>query len=177
MTAGLCRAHQLYGSLPLQRLLEPAIHYAEQGFVANWLTTQQIVETMADFVKYGSPARIFLRNGYPPVSGVDRVVQADLGQVLRLISRQGARGLYRGELPHTVEADMKKNGGLLTAEDFGRYEVVATEPVTIRYRNCEILGMPGPSGCTTTLQALKILENFDLAGLEHKFYRIPSSCD
>ena len=167
VTAGLCRAHQLYGSLPLQQLLEPAIHYAEQGFVANWLTTQQIAETMADFVKYRSPARIFLRNGYPPVSGVDRVVQADLGQVLRLISRQGASGLYRGELPHTVEADMKKNGGLLTAEDFGRYEVVATEPVTIRYRNCEILGMPGPSGCTTTLQALKILENFDLAGLEH----------
>ena len=165
VTAGLCRAHQLYGSLPLQRLLEPAIHYAEKGFVANWLTTQQIAEVMGDFVKYRVPARIFLRNGYPPVSGVDRVIQADLGQVLRLIARQGARGLYRGELPHTVEADMKKNGGLLRAEDFGRYEVVATEPVTIRYRNYEILGMPGPSGCTTTLQALKILEHFDLAEL------------
>lgn len=90
VTAGLCRSHQLHGSLPLQRLLEPAIHYAEQGFVANWLTTQQIAEVMGDFVKYRVPAQIFLRNGYPPVSGVDRVIQPDLGQVLRLIARQGA---------------------------------------------------------------------------------------
>ena len=167
VTAGLCRAHQLHGSLPLQRLLEPAIHYAEQGFVANWLTTQQIAEVMGDFVRFRVPARIFLPKGFPPVSGVDRVIQADLGQVLRLIARKGGRALYHGELPHAIEADMKKNGGLLRAEDFGSYEVVVTKPVTIRYRDYEILGMPGPSGCTTTLQALKILDNFDLAGLEH----------
>ena len=167
VTAGLCKAHQLHGSLSLQRLLEPAIHYAEQGFMSNWLATQQIAEVMEDFVKYRVPARIFLPRGYPPVSGMDRVVQADLGQVLRLIARKGAKALYSGELPHSIEEDMKKNGGLLRAEDFSHYRVQVTKPVKIRYRECEIQGMHVPSGCTTTLQALKILENFDLAKLKH----------
>ncbi len=79
-------------------------------------------------MRFRVPARIFLPKGFPPVSGVDRVMQADLGQVLRMIARQGGRALYQGELPHTVEADMKKNGGLLRAEDFGCYEVVEESP-------------------------------------------------
>ena len=35
VTAGMCRAHELFGALPLERLLEPAIHYAREGFEAD----------------------------------------------------------------------------------------------------------------------------------------------
>jgi gamma-glutamyltranspeptidase/glutathione hydrolase len=166
-TAGLCKAHELFGTLALEHLLEPAIHYADEGFQANWWTTLSIAEAMADFVKYGGAAEVFLLNGYPPRSAVDKIAQRDLGHVLRRIAREGKDALYKGEIPHAIEEDMKKNRGLLTAEDFSDYEVQIKEPIRIAYRGYETLGVPAPCGCATALQTFNILENFDLGSLGH----------
>ena len=167
VTAGLCRAHDLWGTLPLEQLLEPAIHYAEEGFLSDWPTTLHIADAMEDLVKYGEGARVFLPDGRPPRSQVDKVVQRDLGQTLRRIAREGKSALYEGEIPHAIEEDMRKNGGLLRVEDFTDFEVLVTEPARVRYREHDVLGIPIPSGCTTTLQTLNILDNFDLASLGH----------
>ena len=65
VTAGMCRAHELFGSLPLERLLEPAVHYARQGFEADPTTCLMIARYMPDLVRYGEAARVFLPDGYP----------------------------------------------------------------------------------------------------------------
>lgn len=167
VTAGLCKAHELFGSLPLEELMEPSIHYAEQGFVVNWLISLRIAEAMADFSSHRETAKVFLANGYPPRSGIDKVVQQDLGQTLRQIARNGAIALYQGEIPHAVEEDMKANGGLLRVEDFAHYSVQVLEPARTTYRGHEILGAPVPCGSTTALQTFNILEHFALCSLEH----------
>jgi gamma-glutamyltranspeptidase/glutathione hydrolase len=52
-------------------------------------------------------------------------------------------------------------------EDFTGFEVLIGGPTRIRYRGYDVLGIPVPSGCTTMLQTLNILENFDLGSLDH----------
>ena len=167
VAAGLCKAHELWGTLPLEQLLEPAVHYAEEGFLADWPTRLHIANAMAEFIKYEGSHGVFLPNGCPPRSQLDRLVQRDLGQTLRRIAREGRSGLYEGEIPHAIEEDMKKNGGLLRVEDFAEFEVLVAEPARIRYRGYDVLGIPVPSGCTTMLQTLNILDNFDLGSLDH----------
>ena len=167
VTAGLCKAHELFGTLPLEQLMEPAIHYAENGITSGWYTTLRIADAMSEFIKYGEAANVFLHNGYPPVSETDKIVQKDLGQTLRRIAREGKDALYRGEIPHAIEEDMKENGGLLRVADFDDYRVQVSEPARAMYRGHEILGMPVIGGGITQLQTLNILQNFDLGSLGH----------
>ena len=65
VTAGMCRAHELFGSLPLEQLLEPAVHYARKGFEADPITCLQIARNMPNLVRYGEAARVFMPDGYP----------------------------------------------------------------------------------------------------------------
>lgn len=167
LAAGLCRAHEVFGSLSLEQLLDPAIHYAQEGFSASWLTTLCIAEAMPDFLRYREAAKIFLPGGCPPQSGKDPVVQRDLAQVLRRIACRGAQGLYQGEIPEAVEEDMKKNGGLLRSEDFADYHVQLLEPARLRYRGYEIVGLTGPDGGATVLQILNIMERLDPGRIPH----------
>src|SRR2546423_12025533 len=61
---------------------------------------------------------------------------------------------------------MKRNGGLLMAEDFRNYHAKLREPVTTMYRGYQIIGFPPPSsGGAHVAQILNILENFDLKAM------------
>ena len=66
VTAGMCRAHELFGSLPLEQLLEPAVHYAREGFEVDPATCLQIARNMPNLLRYRETARVFLRDGFPP---------------------------------------------------------------------------------------------------------------
>ena len=166
ITAGMCRAHEMFGSLPLEQLLEPAVHYAREGFEADSTTCLMIARAMPSMVRYGEAARIFLADGYPPTPGA-KVVQRDLADTLERIGREGKDALYRGEIAAAIDEEMRRNGGVLSAKDLANYEAQVLEPVSASYRGYELLGSPAPAGTVTTLQTLNILENFDLRHLAH----------
>ena len=166
VTAGMCRAHELFGSLPLERLLEPAVHYARQGFEADPTTCLTIAKHMPDLVRYGEAARVFLPDGYPPPPGA-KVVQRDLADTLERIGRKGKDALHRGETAAAIDEEMRRNGGLLSSQDLADYEAQVLDPVRTSYRGYELLGSPVPAGTITHLQTLNILESFDLRRLAH----------
>ncbi len=166
VTAGMCRAHELFGVLPLEQLLEPAVHYAREGFEADPTACLTIATNMPNLVRYGEAARIFLADGYPPPPGA-KVVQRDLADTIERIGREGKDALYRGEVAAAIDEEMRRNGGVLSAEDLSEYEAQVLKPVRVPYRGYELLGSPAPSGTITALQTLNILENFDLAHLSH----------
>ncbi len=166
VTAGMCRAHELFGSLPLEQLLEPAVHYARYGFEADPTACLTIATAMPNLVRYSEAARIFLAEGYPPTQGT-KIVQRDLADTIERIGREGKDALYRGEIAAAIEEEMRRNGGVLSAKDLSKYQAQVLKPVKISYRGYELLGSPAPSGTITALQTLNILANFDLGRLSH----------
>ena len=166
VTAGMCRAHELFGSLPLEQLLEPAVQYARQGFEADPTTCLQIARNMSNLVKYGEAAHIFLPDGYPPPPGT-KVVQHDLADTLERIGKEGKDALHKGEVATAIDEEMRRNGGLLTAQDLADYDAEVRHPVNTLYRGYELLSCPATAGTITTLQTLNILESFDLRSLGH----------
>ena len=166
ITAGMCRAHELFGVLPLEQLLEPAVHYAREGFEADSTACLMIARSMPNLVRYGEAARIFLTDGYPPPPGA-KIVQRDLADTLERIGREGRDALYRGEIAAAIDEEMRRNGGVLSANDLADYEAQVLEPVSASYRGYEVLGSPVPAGTITSLQTLTILESFDLHRLAH----------
>ena len=161
VTAGMCRAHELLGSLPLEQLLEPAVHYARQGFEVDRNACTMIAMGMPDLVRYSEAARVFLPDGYPPPPSA-RVVQRDLADTIERIGREGKDAMHRGEIPAAIDEEMRRNGGVLNAQDLADYEPQVLDPVRTSYRGYQLLGSPAPSGTITQLQILNILENFDL---------------
>ncbi|MXY44542.1 MAG: gamma-glutamyltransferase [Dehalococcoidia bacterium] len=166
VTAGMCRAHELFGTLPLERLLEPAVHYAREGFEADPHTCLTIARNMPKLVRYGEAARVFLPDGYPPPPGA-KVVQRDLADTLERIGREGKDALHRGEIAAAIDEEMRRHGGVLGAQDLADYEAQVLDPVRTSYRGHKLLGSPAPAGTITALQTLNILESFDLRHIAH----------
>ena len=166
VTAGMCRAHEMFGALSLEQVLEPAIHYAREGFEVDPTACLMIARAMPNLVRFGEAANIFLSDGFPPPPGA-RIVQRDLADTLERIGREGKDALHRGEIAAAIDEEMRRNGGVLSAQDLAEYEAQVLEPVGVPYRGYELLGSPAPAGTITSLQTLRILESFDLGVLTH----------
>ncbi len=166
VTAGMYRAHEMFGVLPLEQLLEPAIHYAREGFEVDPTACLIVARSMPNLVRYGESASIFLNDGFPPTPGT-KIVQRDLADTLERIGREGRNALYRGEVAAAIGEEMRRNGGVLSTQDLAEYEAQVLEPVCVSYRGYEIYGSPVPAGTLTTLQTLRVLENFDPGSLRH----------
>ena len=166
VTTGMCRAHEMFGTLPLERLLEPAVHYAREGFEGDPHTCLTIARNMPKLMRYGEAARVFLPDGYPPPPGA-KVVQRDLADTLERIGREGKDALHRGEIAAAIDEEMRRHGGVLGAQDLADYEAQVLDPVRTSYRGHELLSSPAPAGTITALQTLNILESFDLRHMAH----------
>ena len=93
--AGFCMAHSKYGSLPLEQVMEPAIHHAEQGFEVGLVHGgMSIADEMERLARYPGISALLLNGGFPPTVG-SRLVQKDLGQTLRAVAKSGAKAFYR----------------------------------------------------------------------------------
>src|SRR5690348_13532080 len=67
--AGLALAEKKYGKLGLARVLEPAIHLADDGFTVNYELSQSLLHNRERFEKFQETDRIFLRGGHPYEAG------------------------------------------------------------------------------------------------------------
>jgi gamma-glutamyltranspeptidase / glutathione hydrolase len=162
---GLTTALARYGTLPLAKVVAPAIALARDGFVLNRGDTDILESGTAKFARDPAIARIFLRPDGSPFRPGDRLVQADLARTLQAIAEGGADAFYKGEIPAKVEAASRQGGGILTAGDFAAYTVTEDDPLTCTYRGATILAAPPPSsGGTTLCEILTILDGYDLAG-------------
>jgi gamma-glutamyltranspeptidase/glutathione hydrolase len=168
--AGFCEAHAQFGALPLAQVLEPAIDLAGEGFESNWHTTLFVANKMGELQQDPYLAEMWLPGGRPPRSfpkPAERVVQRDLADLLRRIAREGAPGMYAGEVADAIDGWMRRNDGLLTREDLASYRPSLAAPLTQRFRDVEIACVATPSGAITKLQTFAILENLPLTGARH----------
>ncbi|MFA5548885.1 MAG: gamma-glutamyltransferase [Porticoccaceae bacterium] len=166
--AGLVHAQQQYGTLPLARVLAPAIELAEKGFVRDYPLVYSLQQARQRLASHPAARGYFLdADGAAPAAGT-RWVQRDLARTLKRIARRGADGFYRGRTADLIVAEMARTGGLISHADLANYRVVEREPVKGSYRGFEIVSMPPPSsGGIHLVQMLNILEGWDLAGEGH----------
>lgn len=168
--AGLCRALEKWGRLSLGQVLEPAIELAQEGFEPDWFLSAMIAASAHEIRRWPALAQVFLPEGLPPPARIrsfqpaPRLCQPDLARTLRRIASHGAAEFYQGETAHLLVHEMARNGGLLSAADLAAYRPVEYDGLRqVSYRDATIAAIPGPNGATTMLQALNLLEGFDLA--------------
>jgi gamma-glutamyltranspeptidase/glutathione hydrolase len=156
------KAHGRFG---LERALQPAIHFAEDGFAVAPRVASDWALAVDRLRADPGAARHYLFGGHPPAVG-DVVKFPALAQTLRAIASRGARAFYEGAIAEEMAVTVAARGSLLKAEDFARHRGSAADPISTNYRGRDVLEIPPNGQGLTALVLLNILENFDLKGLD-----------
>lgn len=163
--AGFALAAQKYGTLPLSKLVQPAVELARKGIIVNDALADDLNNYGKEvLLSHENSKAIFFKPDGTPYQKGERLVQANLARSLSLIAKQGADAFYKGEIADQIAAEMAQHGGLISKADLASYRAVEREPISGSYRGYQVFSMPPPSsGGIHIVQILNILENFDLA--------------
>jgi gamma-glutamyltranspeptidase/glutathione hydrolase len=165
---GLETARERYGTLPRTRLIAPAVALAAQGFILTAGDVAILREETEAFRRQPNVRRVFLQNGAALAPGA-RLRQPDLAGTLRALDSGGADTFYHGPIAAAVAAASRAHGGVLTTEDFARYDVTESAPLTCAYRGYTIVSPPPPSsGGVTLCEVLQILQGYPLRSLGYR---------
>ena len=164
--AGWFKLHEKYGVLPMPRLLEPAIDYADRGFAVSEIIAGQWSSSRERLTQYPNTARAYLIDGRAPRHG-ELFRSPELARSFREISKEGRDAFYNGRIAEQIVACSKELGGFIEAGDLSEFEAEWVEPVRTTYRGYEVFEMPANTRGLVALEILNILEGFDMRGLGH----------
>lgn len=157
-----------FGKTKLADHLNAAAKIAEEGFPVNASFAAVNRSTAKELAKFEESRRIFLKDGKPLETG-DILKQPDLANTYRSIAREGIGWFYGGPFAKATEDWMKKNGGIMTVEDFKNYAPVDREPIFSSYRGYTVATFPPPSsGGVHLIQILNMAETKDLRAMNNR---------
>lgn len=156
-----------YGKSRLGDLMLPPADLAERGFKIDERFARKIASVAHEIARFPATGKVLFNADGRPYQAGDVLRQPDLARTYRAIAQKGTDWFYKGPFAAATETWMEANGGLLTAEDFSRYQVRERKPLITHYRGYTIVGFPPPSsGGVHVAQILGVLEHFDLKALE-----------
>ncbi len=154
-----------HGRKGLDALLQPAIKFAEDGFVVASRVAADWADARGKLAANEASARHYLKNGAAPQFG-DVMRFPALGATLRTIAAKGARGFYEGEVAADMVKHLRALGGVHTEEDFanGLRTAEFVEPIKRAWNGMEIYECPPNGSGIITLMILGMLETFQAPG-------------
>lgn len=170
---GWFELHAKFGTLPMAKVLEPAIRYAREGFPLSpviatyWQRNFQAFEASkknGELADFDNARETYLLDGRAPKVG-DVFKNPDLARTYESIARYGRRVFYRGRIAKTLDAYMKRVGGTLGAKDLEAHRSEWVEPMQASYRGYDVFELPPNGQGLAALQMLELLEPYDLASL------------
>ena len=162
---GWTSLHDKFGSMPLKKILAPAIGYAEEGFPVTELIGYYL-GSIDRFSRMGYPnikETYYDPNGGQRPKNGDRYRNPALANTYRAIAKKGREGFYEGEVAQTITTFIKEQGGFLSLEDLSAHRSQWVEPVSVNYRGYDVWELPPNGQGIAALQLLNILENKDFS--------------
>jgi gamma-glutamyltranspeptidase/glutathione hydrolase len=162
--AGLLAAHGRFGSLPLARLMEPAIRLAREGFPVYPGLADSLAAARESGRLDAGALEVFFKDDGAPYRAGERLFQPELATSLERIAANGLTGFYEGPTAEAIVATLAGNDGIMSLEDLAAYTPVWRDPVAGTYKDYTVYSMPPPSsGGVHLIQMLRLAENFPLS--------------
>ena len=161
LPAALHHVTNNHGSMPLYKLLEPAIRLARDGFPAyeRLITALNVAKksrTLSPKFK-----AVFMPNDQLPEVG-QLIKQPELAKTLEIIASNGHDGFYSSSFTQKMIDEARQDGSIWLADDFKNYSVVEREPIKVNFLGAQLTTAPPPSsGGTTIATILNIIGEFD----------------
>jgi gamma-glutamyltranspeptidase/glutathione hydrolase len=158
--------HERFGRLPLTRVFEPAIQYARDGYPLSPVVAEYWQRARRTYAGLSGPEfqpwrDTFLSGNFEPTAGALWRSEGH-AQTLSAIARSGAAAFYSGEIAEAIDAFARETGGWLRGEDLAAHHSDWVEPISANYRDHEVWEIPPNTQAIAALEALNILQGFDL---------------
>ena len=166
LPAALHHVANNHGSMPLYKLLEPAIRLARDGFPAyeRLITALNVAKksrTLSPKFK-----AVFMPNDQLPEVG-QLIKQPELAKTLEIIASNGHDGFYSSFFTQKMIDEARQDGSIWLADDFKNYSVVEREPINVNFLGAQLTTAPPPSsGGTTIATILNIISEFDFIEMD-----------
>ena len=162
--AGIFKAHQKFGSLPMQSILRPVILLAKNGFKITEKQAKQFNDHSAVFKQVNQENSIFTKK----FKVGDVFKNEALANTLQQISDNGRKAFYQGDIAKTLVAFLQKNKSIISLKDLENYQAIWREPIVFNYKDLRIISMSPPSsGGICMAQILKTTANYPIAVYGH----------
>lgn len=181
---GLCHMLANYGTMSLAQVLGPSLQLAA-GYPIEAQTANSIERNKAHIKEWPYSKKIFLTHPgekrEAPEAG-EIFVQKDLLQTLTKMveaekdalkkgkSRKEAimaayDRFYKGDIAQELVRGSQEQGGLFTMQDLAKWKPIEEEPLAVNYKGIDVYKLQQWTQGPVLLQALNILENFDLKAM------------
>jgi len=161
---GWYELHGKFGKLPMEKILSPAITYAENGFPVSELIAYYIQGTARYMQDLPNFRETYMPGGEAPEKG-EMFRNPRLASTLSMIAEGGRDVYYKGEIAQTIADHMKEVGGFITYEDLASHTSEWVDPVSTNYRGYDVWELPPNGQGIAALQMLNILEEYDIASM------------
>lgn len=146
---GMYKVHDDFGSIQMEQLIEPSIHFAENGVPVS--------ETLHDMLEDKADSLPELNHFFPdgePIEAEEILEQEKLAETFKDIQADGPSAFYDGEIADEIN-DAEED---IDEKDLQAYEVEIKEPLQGEFGGYEVLAPPPPSGGITLIQVLEMAE-------------------
>ncbi|MGH9886480.1 MAG: gamma-glutamyltransferase [bacterium] len=156
-----------YGTQTLAQVVQPAIEYAENGFVVTPVISGDWSESRNLLARDEAAKATFLnKSGEAPKAG-EFFRNPDYAATLRQIQKEGISAMYGGTLGQKVVAHLQKLGGFLTIDDMKKNQPTWVTPISTVFKGYRVWELPPNNQGIATLEMLRILDAYDLKAMGH----------
>ncbi|MEO0486541.1 MAG: gamma-glutamyltransferase family protein [Pseudomonadota bacterium] len=159
----ICTLSADYGSMGLDRVLAPAIRYAEEGVPVAPRVAFDWAQAM-DNLHPGTVDRFSDQGTAPRVGWQFRA--PGQAEVLRRVAKDGRAAFYEGEVAEDMVRSLTALGGVHTLDDFAACKSDYTSPIAGTYADLELVEHPPNGQGATAILMLNILKHFDIAAMD-----------
>ncbi|HSD91666.1 MAG TPA: gamma-glutamyltransferase [Methyloceanibacter sp.] len=141
---GMFAIHAALGTLPMRRLVEPAVRAARRGFPLNEFQAYLFTVIAPILTASQGVAKIFAPGGKLMQPG-EIFRNEELAETLEWLAEDGARLFRDGDVGQAIVAQSEAQGGHLTYDDLEHYRVALREPLTWRHKGAQVALNPPPA--------------------------------
>jgi len=156
-----------FGSMPFERLLEPAIDLARRGFPINEYFAGALDSNARKGCRFRSSVRIVCDDSGTVLREGATLKQPDLADTLDRLARHGHDGFYDGTTADMIVQHCRREGATIRHADLQEYRAKWRNVVAGTYRGFGVVVTAPPTAGLHVIQALNLLERFDLGRLPY----------
>jgi len=165
---GMGLALETFGTCTFADVIKPAIALADQGIATDWYLTLKVAMTARELSRYETTRRVWLPNGFPPVTTagapLERLKLTGLAATLRRLAQGGRREFYEGAIAADLVKDIQAMGGSVSADDLRQYRARIVAPIETEYHGARLALAPGLSAGPTMASTLLALDRMNVKG-------------
>lgn len=166
---GWFELHNKFGSIDIEKILAPAISYAENGFPLTELIAYYMQRSVSFFNRSGYPniSDTYLKQNNDKLPNEGEIYKNPyLANTYKKIAKGGRNAFYKGEMAKTIANFIQQQGGFLSEQDMAEHHSEWVEPVSVNYRGYDVWELPPNGQGIAALQMLQILKGFDFSEIE-----------